>query len=152
QGGQPDPDLKVRTLLDRATGQVSSRFKDQPEIEAQIRVTLGRAYNGVGDAQNARANLERAAELFRATLGPNDPATLENDTLLALDMVNRGEYQKADSLLVPLFERTRRILGREHRVTLAAMNYLIRVKGLTGKPDEALSLANELVELEKRAE
>src|SRR5262249_13661516 len=73
QGRQPDPDLKGRTLLDRATGQVSSRFKDQPEIEAQIRVTLGRAYNGVGDAQNARANLERAAELFRATLGPNDP-------------------------------------------------------------------------------
>lgn len=152
QGGRPDPDLKVRTLMDRAAAQVSNRFKNQPATEAEIRVTLARAYNGLGDLKNTRVNLERGVELFRASVGPNDPATMQAETLLALNLINFGEYSKAEALLVPLLEKSRRILGKEHKVTLAAMDYLVRLKARTGKLDEAVTLGKEEVELEKRAE
>jgi tetratricopeptide (TPR) repeat protein len=152
QGGQPEPDLRIRTLLDRAAAQVSNKFKNQPEIEAAIRRTIARAYNGLGDYRRAQSNLERAVELFRGTLGPNDPETLEADGLLAFSMMNQGENQKAEVLLGPLFGRSRRVVGREHKATLAAMAYLVRVKGALHKTDEALPLSKELVDLLKRVE
>lgn len=152
QGGQPEPDVKMRTLVDRAAAQVSNRFKGQPAIEAEIRVTLARAYNGLGDNKTARVNLERAVELFRSSLGPNDEATLGAETLLAYTMFNAGEYQKTEALLVPLLEKTRRVLGKEHNATLAAMDYLGRVKARLGKLDEAIALGKETVELQKRVE
>jgi tetratricopeptide (TPR) repeat protein len=150
QGGQPDPDLKVRTLLDRAAAQVAAKFKNRPEVEAAIRSTIAEAYAGVGDYQKARSNLERAAELFRGTLGPDDPQTLEVENAIGLSMINQGDYRKAEALLIPLLERSRRALGREHIVTLGAMDYVVRLKGETGKTDEAVALGKELFELEKR--
>jgi hypothetical protein len=44
----PDPDVRVRTLLDRATGAVTARFADQPAVEAGIRQTLGDADLALG--------------------------------------------------------------------------------------------------------
>lgn len=152
QGGQPDPDLKVRTLLDRAAVQVSDKFKNRPEVEASIRRTIARAYNGLGDYRRGQSNLERAVELFRGTLGPNDPETLEAEGLLAYSLYSQGEYQKVEALLVPLFERSRRVLGRENKATLAAMDYLVRVKGALNKTEEALPLSRELVDLQKRVQ
>ena len=39
---KPDPDLKVRTALDRAAVRVAGKFGRQPEVEAAIRDTMGR--------------------------------------------------------------------------------------------------------------
>ena len=41
---KPDPDLKVRTALDRAAEKIGEHFADQPIIEASIRHTIGEAY------------------------------------------------------------------------------------------------------------
>ncbi len=41
-GGVPDPDLRVRTLLDRATSRIENRFDAEPLVESAIHTTLGR--------------------------------------------------------------------------------------------------------------
>ena len=41
-GAKPDPDLKVRTALDRAAARITGRFDRQPEVEAAIRDTIGK--------------------------------------------------------------------------------------------------------------
>src|SRR5262249_36778303 len=41
-------DVTVRALLDPAARQVAEDFKDQPEIEASLRDTIGRTYNSIG--------------------------------------------------------------------------------------------------------
>ena len=38
---KPDPDLKVRTALDRAADRIEGKFAKQPEVEAAIRNTIG---------------------------------------------------------------------------------------------------------------
>jgi hypothetical protein len=46
QGGaeaKPDPDVKARTLLDRAAAQVGKRFANQPLVESAIQKTIGNA-------------------------------------------------------------------------------------------------------------
>src|SRR5262249_15810594 len=43
-GITPDPDLKVRTVLDRAAARLAGKFDKQPLVESSIRRTIGKAY------------------------------------------------------------------------------------------------------------
>ena len=56
---KPDPDLKVRTALDRAAARISERFAAQPLLEASIRRTIGEAYIDLGLYPEARLQMER---------------------------------------------------------------------------------------------
>src|SRR5262249_35131718 len=60
-----DPDLKVRTTLDRAAERIEGKFKSQPLVEASIRQTIGNAYKDLGLFPEADRQLERALELRR---------------------------------------------------------------------------------------
>lgn len=73
-----DADLKVRTLLERATASVDARLADRPEIAAQVHMTLGRGLRGLGDLAAAGARFERAQALLRE-LPVSDPRRLELD-------------------------------------------------------------------------
>jgi hypothetical protein len=43
----PDPEVKARTLLDRAAARVRNRFANQPLVESEIQETIGNAYLGL---------------------------------------------------------------------------------------------------------
>ena len=45
---KPDPDIKVRTALDRAATRIAGRFTDQPFVESAIRQTIGATYDELG--------------------------------------------------------------------------------------------------------
>jgi eukaryotic-like serine/threonine-protein kinase len=45
---RPDPNLKVRTALDRAAAGIAGKFDRQPEVEAAIRDTIGQTYMDLG--------------------------------------------------------------------------------------------------------
>src|SRR6185295_1472615 len=45
---KPDPDLKVRTALDRAAARIAGKFDQQPQIEASLRMTIGQTYKVLG--------------------------------------------------------------------------------------------------------
>jgi hypothetical protein len=45
---KPDPDLKVRTALDRAAAGIQGKFDKQPLVEASIRQTIGNTYLDLG--------------------------------------------------------------------------------------------------------
>src|SRR5581483_8512508 len=72
----PDPDLKVRTVLDRAAARISGKFERQPEVEAAIRDTIGQTYMDIGLYAEARGQLGRALDMRRRVLGTQDPKTL----------------------------------------------------------------------------
>src|SRR5215472_5922561 len=54
---KPDPDLKVRTALDRAATKIEGKFAKQPEVEASIRETIGSAYQDLGLYREAEQHL-----------------------------------------------------------------------------------------------
>jgi hypothetical protein len=73
---KPDPDLKVRTALDRAAARIGGKFDRQPEVEAAIRDTIGQTYEDLGQYPEARKHLERALDLYRRILGVENLKTL----------------------------------------------------------------------------
>ena len=93
-GSRPDPDLKVRTALDRAAASIEGKFDKQPEVEAGIRFTMGQTYTDLGQYPEARKQLERAVELYRQNLGAENPKTLLAETRLASVAVLQGSMPR----------------------------------------------------------
>jgi len=147
---KPDPDLKVRTALDRAAQRVSGKFDKQPEVEASIRDTIGQTYMDLGLYPEARKQLERAAELHRRVLGGEDPKTLKTISRLGRTAFFQGKYPEAEALDRQAIETQRRVLGPEHLDTLYSMNNLADVYREEGKYAQAEALDRQALEIERR--
>ncbi len=145
----------IRELLDRAAEELTpermdANFPNQPEVQAEILQTIGRAYRGVGEYESAIGFLQRSAALYRQHLGPKHP-----DTLTSLDTL-AGAYQDAGKLeqALSLFEETFKSImkadyGPEHQRLLTSMANLALVYLDAGKLDLALPLLKESFKLMK---
>jgi tetratricopeptide (TPR) repeat protein/predicted Ser/Thr protein kinase len=147
---KPDPDLKVRTALDRAAERVGDRFEKQPEVEAAIRFTIGQTYTDLGLYPGARKQLEQALDLRRKVLGVENPQTLRTAAKLGQVTDFLGKYAEAEALLSQTLQTERRVLGPEHPDTLACMANLCRVFSDQGKYAQAEALYKETIQLERR--
>jgi eukaryotic-like serine/threonine-protein kinase len=147
---KPDPDLKVRTALDRAAARVESKFTKQPEVEASIRGTVGQAYIDLGLYSEAREQLERATELHRRVLGAEDAKTLKSIGQLGRLAYLQGRYPEAEMLEKQVFEAQLRVLGAEHPDTLTSINSLAGVYLDEGKYSQAEALETQNLEIRRR--
>ncbi len=147
---KPDPDLKVRTALDRAAARIGGKFEHQPEVEASIRNTIGRTYMDLGLYPDARMQLERAGELRRRMLGEENQMTLETMSSLGRIAHLEGRYTQAEALDSQVLETQRRVLGPEHPATLASMNNLSNAYFSLGKYAQAEALRRETLEIRRR--
>ena len=149
-GIQPDPNLTVRTALDRAAARIAGRFDSQPGVEASIRRTIGTAYLDLDRMPDAEAQLQRAADLAARALGPDHP-----DTLAALDTLGvvynyESKYTAAKTVLSKVFEARQRTLGKEHKDTLATMSHLALAVAYEGDDARAMTLFEPLLAAQRR--
>ncbi len=78
RANKPDPDLKVRTALDRAAAKIDSEFGGQPLVEASIRQTIGATYYDLSLYPQAHRQFARALDLRRRILGEENHDTLRS--------------------------------------------------------------------------
>jgi serine/threonine protein kinase/Tfp pilus assembly protein PilF len=153
QGGpsaKPDPELKVRTVLDRAAARLVGKFDGQPEVEASIRDTVGRTYLELGLFPEARQQLERALELHRRALGSSHPKSVRAVSRLGRAVWLQGNYGEAEALLSRALEMQRKALGAEHPDTLDSAHNLGIVSFLQGKYAQAEAQYRNAAEMRGR--
>ncbi len=120
-GFSPDPDLKVRTALDRASATIGGRFQGRPRVEAAIQHTIGETYFELGLYEQAGRHLERSLDLRRRELGESHPETIASTFSLGTLLQADGKTSESEALLVPALDRFRRVMGNTHPDTLEAM-------------------------------
>jgi tetratricopeptide (TPR) repeat protein/predicted Ser/Thr protein kinase len=147
---QPDPDLKVRTALDRAAARIAGKFDSQPAVEAAIRHTIGVAYYDMSVYPEAQQQLERAVELRKRTLGPEHPDTLSSMNELGNLYNYEGKYAAAEALLSQVLAARQRLLGSEHKDTLATMSDLASAIAYEGDDARAAPIFAKLLEADRR--
>jgi eukaryotic-like serine/threonine-protein kinase len=147
---KPDPDLKVRTALDRAAERIEGKFGKQPEVEAAIRDTIGQTYTDLGLHAEAGKQLERALDLRRRVLGAEHPDTLTTMSNLAAVYDLEGKFAETEALFSQILEIRRRVLGPEHPDTLGSMMNLGTVYGDEGKYAQAEALDRQTLEMKRR--
>jgi eukaryotic-like serine/threonine-protein kinase len=147
---RPDPDIKVRTALDRAAARIEGKFDGQPEVEAAIRDTIGKTYEDLAQYAESQMQLERALGLERRVWGPENPKTLNTLNHLGRTLWHQGKYQEAQTLLGPALEIERRVLGPEHPDALYCMNNLANVYRAQDKNAQAEPLYRQTLEIRRR--
>ena len=147
---KPDPDLKVRTALDRAAAGIEGKFAVQPLVEASIRHTIGKTYDDLGLFPEAEKHMARALDLRRRVFGEEDASLVTGMSDLAAVYMKQAKYDEADRLLARSLQTARRTLGEQHPDTLTTVSMLGRLYVSQGKHSEAEALYLKLLEDRKR--
>jgi serine/threonine protein kinase len=120
-GLKPDPEIRVRALLDRASASLDGKFGDQPAVEVAIRRTIGETYKSLGLYESAQIQIERALKSARRRLGDNHADTLKSIASLAVLRLNQGKYGAAERLLTDALDRLRHADAEERPEAIRIM-------------------------------
>jgi serine/threonine protein kinase/tetratricopeptide (TPR) repeat protein len=138
-------DATIRAAIDQAEPGIARAFAEQPLSEASIREVLGLTYLSLNDFPSAIKQHERALDLRRAHLPPDDPDTLSSIGSLADDYQAIGRLAEA----LPLHEEALKLretrLGPNHPRTLVSMSHLAQTLDAAGRRVEAVPLYEEVV-------
>lgn len=140
-----DPDVKVRTLLDRASLSLDGRFPKQPLTEAAIRLTIGDAYQALGQFARARPHLERSVALHAAALGDEAASTLISKTSLARMHLNQGNYDQGVALLQEIVRARSQKLPSDQAALRAVKSILGMAYLFQARYDDAEKLLDEVL-------
>jgi eukaryotic-like serine/threonine-protein kinase len=143
--------LTVREALDRASAKIGDRFRDQPLVEAAIRMTIGRAYNQLYWNGNGLAvpHLERALKLRQDHLGPDHPETLDSMARLAAAYQLVGRHREAIALLEQRLNSGKATFGPDHSETLEFAAGLAFAHWYAGKWDLSVPLYNQILDKQR---
>src|SRR5262249_29315260 len=119
-GAPRDPNIKVRTVLDRTAKTIAARFANQPRVEAAIRLTIADAYLALGQDQEARPHAERSVALRTLHLGADHAATLTSKDSLVRVFFDLGFHQQAEALCQEVLQKRLATLGPDHPDTLTS--------------------------------
>lgn len=148
--GNPDPDLKVRTALDRAAESIQGKFAGQPLVEASIRQTIGESYLDLGLLPEAQRQFERAVELRRQSLGEYAAETLSSMRKLAQTYRDEARYPQAESLFKQVLKAQRTTLGENDSATLDTALDLGAIYYSIGRFPEADAMISRIVQTRRR--
>jgi tetratricopeptide (TPR) repeat protein len=149
QDGGLGHDVPLRRAIEAALPFVEKSFKDQPLIEALLRMTLGISFAHLGEAKIAAEQFERARMLRTKHLGPDDRDTLKSMNNLANSYGDLGRHAEALELYEETLARMKATLGSYHPHTLASMNNLAICYAALGRHADALKLQAETLALRK---
>lgn len=135
------PELSVRELLDQSADRIESgSLSDQPEIEAETRLTLGRAYQRLEKYDKARHHLERALEINQKLY--SEDSTYKAESLAELAELERvtGMIKEAERDSLEAVEMFRRLHARTRMYGIA-----LNVRGSLLSAQSRFAEAEELM-------
>jgi serine/threonine protein kinase/tetratricopeptide (TPR) repeat protein len=138
--------VTAEEVLDRAAAKVEGAFRDQPQVEAAVRVAIGSAYESLGLWTKAEPHLVRAVAFCQEHLGDDHPDTLEAMKQLAVVWDDQGLYAKAEQLVRQTLDRVRRVAGEDGRLALELEYILAYVVMDQSRWDEAEALLRRSLE------
>jgi serine/threonine protein kinase/tetratricopeptide (TPR) repeat protein len=143
RGFEEDPNITVKKALERAEARIDQRFKNEPLVEAAIRLAIGEAYGGIGEAQRGVPLLEKARDTRLDLLGPNHTDVRRVEIALASAYQKSGRLRDAIDLFDKTLKRCQPRLGPNHPDTLQLLNNL----GLACSEAKEYKRAIDLLEL-----
>jgi len=86
----------LREILDKTAERVGKDLKDQPEVEAELRYTLGEVYWELGDLENAEVMHRQALEIRKRVLGTEHAEVANSMRRLSHVLWREGKLGEAE--------------------------------------------------------
>jgi tetratricopeptide (TPR) repeat protein len=142
--------FSLKELLREASGSIEATFGDQPMMEADLRGTIGRIQQDLGDLDAAEPNLQKALILLEREHGSTHPRTHEAKILLARIWTEKGRYDDAESRLESILLSVENDTDLDEPQILAANTQRAMVQMNTLRVQEAAVLMQDVVERSRR--
>jgi eukaryotic-like serine/threonine-protein kinase len=147
QDGGLGHDVSLRRAIEAAVPFVEGGFKDQPLIEARLRMTLGHSFRSLGEPKKSGEQYAAALALYSKLHGANHESSLNSKANLAGSYVADSRYTEARQLCDETLTQARKNLGLEHKVTLLAMDTLAASYDGLSQHGDALKIREEVVRI-----
>ena len=142
----PSGDLKVTDLLDRGKQQAAS-LKADPDVQADMRSTLGGIYQKLGKLDQAEPLLESALQARRQLPTRNDRKVAESLVALGLLRKDQAKLDEAESLVRQALDLQRRMLPATNEDLAKALVALGSIEEVHGRYDQARQAYEEALKL-----
>jgi tetratricopeptide (TPR) repeat protein len=142
----------LREILDRTAERLGKELKGQPEVEADLRATIGEVYRQLALLEPAEAMQREALRLRLALFGPEHADVAQSLNQLANVLQAREKTSEAVALYRDSLALHRRLFGNEHHKVVAALNNLGNALSVHDAPAaeetlrEALTLSRKIRE------
>ena len=142
--------VTVRELLDRASARVDERFRNQPDVESEVRKTIADAYHDLGVYDQSERHWRAIMELARKTTGPDSSPVWFAQAHVGHMLEHLGKKSEALKVLSQAKDALERLKGPDDPDTIVALEHL----GSAYRASEDLPKAVSLMEdaLRKRNE
>jgi len=128
-----------------ASKDAATRFAGRPEVEAAVRIEIGKEYMRLQKLDEADAEFAIALKIRRRVLGTEHPDTLEAMEMLAGARWSRGKLDDAELMDRQILAIRERALGQGHPDTLFSMYNLNFVLWKRGKLDETEGMCRRIL-------
>lgn len=135
----------LRDILERATERMTHDLKEQPEVEAELRSTLGKAYEEVGSLDKSVEEHRRALQLRLHNFGPNHRLVASSFNDLSGVLYASGQFDEAETNIQKALTLARTLGGEDDPLAVAALSRLSVLRHRLGRDDEAIALARRVV-------
>ena len=134
-------------VVERAAGKVGERFRDQPQVEAELRGTIAETFHGLGSFAAAEHQIRAQLEIESRLHGSDSIEALKALGALGHYRYHLGAYREAIDPLQKAAEGLKRALGPDHLDTLEVRGKLAVAYELVGRTAEATAIKQETLKL-----
>ena len=137
----------LKDILDKATAELSTELTNQPEVEAELRSTLGEVYRDLGQYERAEA-MHRLAFAIRTNLfGNQNPFVADSLGNIAVALAYQGKLIEAETIQSNTLAMQRRLFGDQDPKVAISMATLAAVIEAQDRHVEAERLCRDALPL-----
>jgi serine/threonine protein kinase/tetratricopeptide (TPR) repeat protein len=140
----------LHEILDRTAERIGKDLKNRPEVEAQLRNTLGTVYEELGDYSKAGDMLRQALALRKSVFGGKDRRVADSLHDLGGLLKDQGEPAEAESLFRQALALRRELFGNDYPEVASSLDALGVALSDQGKLRQAEEIHRQALALRKR--
>jgi serine/threonine protein kinase/tetratricopeptide (TPR) repeat protein len=142
--------ITAREILDKGAARVEEELKGEPLVKARLMDTMGTVYMNLGLFPQAAPLAERALEVRRQELAPDDPLIAESMNSLGALRYTMGNLAEAEKLFRGALDIRRKKLGEENYEVSTSFNDLAMTLNSLGRYDEAEPLYRQALAIRQK--
>lgn len=141
--------ITVLKALDNAAVKVNKQFAHNPELQAEIHLTIGRTYQGLGEFKKARQHFEKAEKLFLLLNGTQDEQRLSALFELGHSAILMSEFTQGERILTDVLTQYSATRSKYDPLLLQTKTLLANCYAYTNRYAEAEQILKEVLTLQK---
>lgn len=137
----------LRLILDSAGKRVGAELRGQPDVEADLRTTIGDAYISIGEPEKGEQMHREALRLRRTLYGPKHLDVSWSLHRLGFALANRGMHAEAEAAMREALAIRRKLLPIADEATARILAEMVWSLQNNGHGAEAVKMAREALEI-----